>query len=77
VLQCVAVCFSVVQHMSIVTSCAGQRVSVYVRAYNRSDIGQTADDCCNVLQCIVVCCSVPQYVAVCCSVLQCVCAYQI
>jgi len=55
VLQCVAVCCSVLQHTTEVGMHSGALHCVAV--------------CCSVLQCDVVCCSVLRYVAVCCSVL--------
>jgi len=63
VLQCVAVCCSVLQ-------CAD---SVFVSlAFSVSLVHQRVAVCCSVLQCVAVCCSVLQCVAVCCSELQCV-----
>jgi len=57
VMQCVAVCCSVLQ-------CALQCVAVCC------NVLQCVAVCCSVLQCVAVCCSVRQCVAVCCSVLQ-------
>jgi len=62
VLQCVAVCCSVLQ-------CVGaQKRAIVWRENMPSFFGV----CCSVLQCVAVCCSVLQCVAVCCSVLKCV-----
>jgi len=66
VLQCVAVCYSVVPH-----------VAVHIFIALVCSWRNCVSDCC-VLQCAAVCCSVAvfcsmwQCVAVCCSVLQCV-----
>jgi len=75
VLQCVAVCCSVLQFVghgvlrarrlwiAVALQCAGsvlQQVAVCIAV------------CCSVLQRVVVCCSTFQCDAVCCSVLQCV-----
>jgi len=62
VLQCVAVCCSMLQLVAVLFSemvlssskCVLQCVVVR-----------------NLMQCVAVCCSMLQYVAVCCSVLQC------
>ena len=64
-LQCVAVCCSMLQYVAVccsVLQCVAVRCSVL----------QCVAMCCSVLQCVAVCCSVLQCVAVCCSVLQCV-----
>ena len=62
VLQCVVVCFGVLQ-------CAAVYCSPHV---DEQRVTQTNGLCalvCSVLQCVIVCCSVLQCVAVCCSVL--------
>ena len=56
-LQCVAVCWSVLQRGTSHIVCCSVLHSVAV--------------CCSVLQCVAVCCSVLQCVAECCSVLRC------
>ena len=64
-LQCVAVCCSVLQCVAVccsVLQCAAVCCSML----------QCVAVCCSVLQCVAACCSVLQCVAVCCSVLQCV-----
>jgi len=64
VLQCVAVCCSVLQCVAVYQerSCTlvlqARIIAIYVAV------------CCSVLQCVAVCCSVLQCVAVCSSVLQ-------
>ena len=57
VLQCVAVCCSVLSWKCVTVCCS---------------VSQCVAVCCSVLQCVVVCCSVLQCGAVRCSVLQCV-----
>jgi len=68
VLQCVAVCCSVLQSVCC---------SVYHEARTRLSEGIVhlpfVAECCSVLQCVAVCCGVLQCFAVCCSVLQFVC----
>ena len=64
-LQCVAVCCSVLQ-------CDAMRCSVVQCIVVWCSVMQCAAVCYSVLQCVAVCCSVLQCVAVCCSVLQCV-----
>ena len=59
-LQCVAMCCSVLQ-----CACKGETECI-------DKVLQCVTVCCNVMQCVAVCCSVLQCVAVCCSVLQCV-----
>ena len=61
VLQCVAVCCSVLK-------------CVAVNSYNTASTSTFTiyQVCCSVLQCVAVCCSALQSVAACCSVLQCV-----
>ena len=54
-LQCVAVCCSVLQCVAKVMTCM-EFFHVYIRAV-----------CCSVLQCVAVCCSVLKCVAVCCK----------
>ena len=71
VLQCVAVCCSVLQVYCSVLQCVAESKTF------SCDASQIASllVCCPhplVLQCVAVCCSVLQRVAVCCSVLQCV-----
>jgi len=61
-LQCVAVCCSVLQRVAV-SFCDRNRLCV-------EDAPVAV--CCSVLQCVAVCCSVLQRVTVCCSVLQCV-----
>jgi len=65
VLQCVAVCCSVLQSNK---SCHLYEVDI---SHRHTMTGRFAAACCSVLQC-AVCCSVLQCVAVCCTVLQCV-----
>ena len=62
VLQCVAVCCSVLQCVAVLLQCVAVCYSVLQCVAVR----------CSVLQCVAVCYSVLQCVAVCCSVLQCV-----
>jgi len=58
VLQCVAVCYSELKYVAVLSGDRPRALYVAV--------------CCSVLQCVAVCCSVLQCVAVCCRVLQCV-----
>jgi len=81
VLQCVAVCCSMLQCVSVRTHCSKnhskcsdishhfitQCIAVLAHASYPSTPPQLV---CSVLQCVAVCCSVLQRVAVCCSVLQ-------
>ena len=69
-LQCVAVCCSVLQCVAAFCSVL-QRFAVWTSEIVEFLAGQAIE---NVLQCVAVCCSVLQCVAVCCSVLQCVAA---
>jgi len=64
VLQCVAVCSSVLQ--SGIPNC-----NTLLRIFQRRRL-QSVAECCSVLQGVAGCCNVLQRVAVCCSVLQCV-----
>jgi len=69
VLQCVAVCYSVLQ------SWAFEEIFAMGHTYVTgvcSRVSQSVAECCSVLQCVAVCCSVLQCVAMCCSVVQCV-----
>jgi len=58
VLQCVAVCCSVLQYVAVSLVVSFDEFVSYPAV------------CCSVLQCVEVCCSVFQYIAVHCSVLQ-------
>ena len=73
VLQCVAVCCSVMQCVAPCCS-ALQYVAVRCRMLQfvavRCNALQCAATCCNVLQCVAICCHVLQCGAVCCSVLR-------
>ena len=62
--QCVAVCYSVLQEdlQKVIEAVYQQRALQ----------GQCAAACCSMLQRVAACCSVLQRVAACCSVLQCV-----
>jgi len=66
VLQCVAVCCSVLLSRYNKRHCACACLALRHIRYACCVV------CCSVLQCVAVCCSVLQCVAVCCSVLQCV-----
>ena len=67
-LQCVAVCCSVLQCVTFCRAfCDLWKENGQTLTYKETMIGVFI-----VLQCVVVCCSVLQCVAVCCSVLQCV-----
>ena len=63
-LQCVAVCCSVLHGLAFHET--GLALAVRCSELQRVAV------CCSELQCVAVCCSVLQRVAVCCSVLQCV-----
>jgi len=71
-LQCVAVCCSVLQ----CAATSGRDKTLVIRRLYIAEICcsvlQCVAVCCGMLQCVAVCCSVLQCVAVCCSVLQCV-----
>ena len=72
-LQCVAVCRSVLQWFAV---CCRKTKMPTVEGLNEAFKGekvlQRVSASCGVLQCVVVCCSVLQCVAACCSTLQCV-----
>ena len=75
VLQCVAVCCSVLQCVAVCCSAyiSRPRTSAMVPHLRPESFQDESHHvCCSVLQCVAVCCSVLQCVAVCCSVLQCV-----
>jgi len=65
VLQCVAVCCSVLQRIAAALLC----IRIYLTICSLSSL-LIYTVCCSVLQCVAVCCDVLQCVAVCCSVLQ-------
>jgi len=73
VVQCAAVCGSVLQGVAVCCSIEIYRWNVE-KVINKSLRNMCTQwlvaVCCNVLQCAAVCCSVLQCVAVCCSVLQ-------
>ena len=73
VLQCVAVCCSVLQcvAMSDKDQGVGRQVCNH-SLFCCPAPGMRVAVCCSVLQCVAVCCGVLQCVAVCCRVLQCV-----
>ena len=64
-LQCVAVCCSVLQCVAVEAGSEGGRDT-------RGVCVRLVSICCKVLQSVAVCCSVLQCVAVCCSGLECV-----
>jgi len=65
VLQCVAVCCSVLQRVA-----RRLYVSKTHMSLQGAGVLQCVAVCCSVLQCVAACCSVLQRVAACCSVLQ-------
>jgi len=69
-LQCVAVCCSVLQCGHVSSACCHVYIFTPHTPSYLMCVGVKV--CCSVLQCVAVCCSVLQCVAVCCSVLQCV-----
>jgi len=83
-LQCIAVCCSVLQRVAVyrspliawsipkATPFAAVYCSVLQYLAVLSNALQCVAVCCSVLQCVAVCCSVLQCVAMCCSVLQCI-----
>jgi len=86
-LQCVAVFYSVLQHIAIARQttrlhsagcsalqCVVACCSFLQRVAACCSALQRFSVCCSVLQCVAVCCSVLQCVAACCSILQCVAA---
>ena len=68
VLQCVAVCCSVLQCVAVTLSHV--HIYVFTGVDEIAGLPVCVAVCCSVLQCIAVCCSVLQCVAVCCSALQ-------
>ena len=66
--QCVAVCGSVLQCVSVSLRCFRSWES----AFPWAGVLQCVAECCSVLQCVAVCCDLWQRVAACCIVLQCV-----
>jgi len=62
VLQCIAVCMSVLQRVILLQA---------QETYKQGNYWHVAV-CCSVLQCVAVCCSVLRHVALCCNALQCV-----
>ena len=68
-LQCVLVCYSVLQRVAV--SCSLLRVES-PNLFLSGPVLQCVAVHCSVLLCVAVCCSVLQCVAVCYSVLQCV-----
>jgi len=71
VLQCVAVCCSVLQCVATSEFIETRDACVLAMEYV-AGVLQCVAVCCSVLQCVVVCCSALQCGAVCCSALQCV-----
>ena len=69
-LQCVTVCCSVLQCVAV--CCSVLQVSMAIIRLLCCSVLQCVAVCYSVLQCVAVRCSVLQCVAVCCSVLQCV-----
>jgi len=76
VLQCVAVCCSVVQCLPVeLDMCVQATFPQCFPKFPRTlpeYVLMCVDVCCNLLQCVTVCCSVLRCVTVCSSVLQCV-----
>ena len=76
VLQCVAVCCSVLQLSQCVAVCCSVLIQDGLSLIFQQCVASGSDSsvavCCSVLQCVAVCCSVLQCVAVRCSVVQCV-----
>ena len=81
-LQCVAVCYSVLQSFSLLllsfrvvkdsSNSSGILSPFTTRCVVKCcSVLQCVAVCCSVLQCVAVCCGAFQFVAVCCSVLQC------
>jgi len=70
VLQCVAICCSVLQSVAVLSVKMHWSVPAYLRAAVCCIVLYCVEVCCIVLQCVAVCCSVLQRVVVCCSVLQ-------
>ena len=68
-LQCVAVCCSVLQCFKADDMVLNRDCEVFCGTVCYSPL-QCAAMCCSVLQCVVVCCRVLQGVAVCCRVLR-------
>ena len=64
-LQCAAVCCSVLQCGAVLCVEGGRHVGDLISLEGSSQV------CCSILQCAVECCGVLQCGAVCCSVLQC------
>jgi len=78
VMQCIAVCGSVLQFVALVattpkTRTRAPRLSRRISLIPGVSVAECCPVvCCSVLQCVAVCCSVLQCVAVCCRVVQCV-----
>jgi len=72
VLQCVAVCCSVLQYVTAFCKNWNHLFGAHLpqRTCAHEAMLQCVAVCCSVLQCAAVCCSVLQCVAVCCTVLQ-------
>ena len=86
VLQCVAVCYSVLQRVAMCCrhhapvkeerkagakkKMPSESIMPHIKASARELLSTCVAACCSVLQCVAVCCSVLQCVAVCCSVLE-------
>ena len=68
-LQCVAVCCSVLQCVAV---CCSATKGILLVTASFSGLQQCVAVCCTALQCVAVCCSVLHCVAVFCSALQCV-----
>ena len=71
VLQCDAVCFTVLQCVVVCRASCVSKPGLHI-VQNFGSVLYCVAVCCSVLQCVAVCCSVLQCVAVCCSVLRCV-----
>jgi len=73
VLQCVAVCSSVLQHVAVCCNVVTSIRIVVLRSCHKvllNPMYVIIAVCCSVLQCVAVCCSVLQRVALCCRLLQ-------
>jgi len=72
-LQCVAVCCSVLQCVAVCCSVlCGSRDETHIRTCPQVSVFQLVAVCCSVVQCVAVCCNLLQCLKACCSVSQCV-----
>ena len=69
-LQCVAVCLSVLQQLQCATVCCTGCTIRAIQMFFPPTLFKCGAESCWIVQCVAVCCSVLQCATVCCSVLQ-------